>query len=109
MSRPESGMRSKHGFELLQNLFAQCDQLFVIRQWHSESPPQSLIHLVRCLAQPSLACHAIAFGDGGSRRTSNEGGSWWCIILKRIAMSKTNGNFCHASDKVRCTPLTGEE
>jgi len=31
MDRPESGMRSKHGFELLQNLFAQCDQLFVIR------------------------------------------------------------------------------
>src|SRR5205807_2736740 len=31
--------------------------------------------LVRCAAQPSLACHAIAFGGGGSRRKSNEGGS----------------------------------
>src|SRR6478672_11260586 len=25
--------------------------------------------LVRCPAQPSLACHAIAFGDGESRRS----------------------------------------
>src|SRR5947208_10066457 len=35
---------------------------------------KSLIHLVRWPAQPWLACHAIAFGDGGSRRKSNEGG-----------------------------------
>ena len=31
--------------------------------------------LIQRPAQPSLACHAIAFGDGGSRRKSNEGGS----------------------------------
>src|SRR6266481_5604818 len=65
MARPESGMRPKHGFELLQNLFAQSDQLFVIRQWHSQSPPQSLIHLVRCPAQLLLLSSRRSLGKDG--------------------------------------------
>src|SRR5205823_13491390 len=95
MNRPESGMRPKHGFELLQNLFAQCDQLFVIRLGHSQSPPQSLIQPVRCAAQPSLACHAIAFGDGASRRKLNEGGSSLACPAdsSRRSGTKTETNF----------------
>jgi hypothetical protein len=63
MDRPESGMRPKHGFELLQNLFAQCDQLFVIRQWHSQSPPQSLITPFDARRNPLSLCvvaHRVA-------------------------------------------------
>ena len=30
-------------------------------------------------------------------------------LVVTLVFGKTNGNFCHASDKVRCAPITGEK
>jgi hypothetical protein len=45
----------------------------------------------------------------GGIRTPGENNSDFSGVVLRSLSTATNDNFCHASDKVRCAPLTGEE